>query len=151
MVSPDGSLRTENGIEYAFEGQALIGNVYTTPVYYRVPDRYITQVLYEQKALRADKGTLYLSWNEESSTLFLIPPNQELCKDVHEVIDEAYHSQVAKRPTRLSDKSKEVKTKLQSFAQKQCAYIGEFPSMRGCIGAKNQETDKQQPLTHNLG
>ena len=75
IVSPDGSLRDKTGkrVFHGFEGKAPIGNEYVVQQHYKVPERYITQTLFEDQALNAEKGTLYLCWTEDSTTVFMVP------------------------------------------------------------------------------
>ena len=98
LVSPDGSIRLSETPIYAFEGKAPVGNTFTTPVHYKIPERYITQTLFEQKVLNS-KGTIYTSWSKESTTVFLIPPNDKICDRVLGEIETVNRSAVPKRPT----------------------------------------------------
>ena len=61
LVSPDGSLRTCGDCErkiFAFEGKTPIGNEFKPILLYSVPERYVPQTLFEQKALQASQGTI---------------------------------------------------------------------------------------------
>ena len=146
LVSPDGILKNNDSVIYAFEGKAPVGNVYTTPVHYEVPLRYITQTLFEQKATNAEKGTLYCSWSPQSTTIFLVPQNDELCDKIESELDSVYEQQVPRRPTRLSRESKEIKGDLNAVV-KQCEFIGEFPSVQGVF---NTDSTRDQPSPYYL-
>lgn len=136
LISPDGSLVSDTN-EFAFEGKAPMGNDFVTPVHYSVPARYITQTIFEQKALNAKRGTLYLSWSEESSAVHIIPVNKKLCTDILNQIDELYHDSLPKRPTSISKHSKQLKENIKNFVSK-CEFVGEFPSVKGVIADESQ-------------
>jgi hypothetical protein len=106
-------LRYTDGIRYAFEGKVPVGNIFTTPVRYEVPVRYISQTLFEQQAMDAEKGTLYITWSKESSTVFVVPINTPSCPDATK---------------RISQESKTLKDALQSMTDKS-VYVGDFPSV----------------------
>ena len=133
IVSPDGSLRTDSGIVYAFEGKAPIGNAYKTPVHYEVPERYISQTILESDVEESQKGTLYLCWSNESTTLFEVPPGKEIADSIYKITDSLYHIQIPKRPSRISEDSRNLKEQLRSHVGK-CIFIGEFPSVKGLLG-----------------
>ena len=80
ILSPDGSLRDKSGSKcfYAIEGKAPVGNEFTIKQHYNVPERYITQTLFEQKVLKAEMGILYICWTEESTTVFIVPCNDSV-------------------------------------------------------------------------
>lgn len=79
LVSPDGSLRSDdNSVKFAFEGKAPTEKTFTTSLHYKVPDRYITQTLFEQKVLNAE-GTLYMSWTDQTCTLFKVRKHSFIC------------------------------------------------------------------------
>ena len=143
VVSPDGSLRDKSGesVVYAFEGKAPIGNDFTTQQHYSVPERYITQTLFEDKALKAEKGTLYLCWTDESSTAFVVPSNNDIYESCQSIIQQTYLCEEPKRQTRLSEESKALKEELKHHVSK-CRYIGEFPSAKNVKGCVTPTTDK---------
>ena len=81
LISPDGSLKNKNGVTvYAFEGKSPVGNDYTTTVQYNIPERYMAQTLFESRVTNAASGTVYLSWSNESATLFTVPYTNLLCE-----------------------------------------------------------------------
>ena len=51
LVSPDGSLQNtdKSHTDYAFEDKAPSSTKYATSVHYTVPERYMTQTLFEQR------------------------------------------------------------------------------------------------------
>ncbi|XP_045178040.2 uncharacterized protein LOC123538138 [Mercenaria mercenaria] len=152
LVSPDGSLRSmDNSVKYAFEGKAPVEKTFTTTLHDQVPDRYITQTLFEQKALQAD-GTLYISWTDYSCTLFKVIPNENLCDKIQEEIHDLYYTEKPKRMTRLSNRSKEIKNDLSKAAE-HCIFLGEFPSIKGSIKEETigSEFDDDSPyLKHTV-
>ena len=134
VASPDGSLRTETGIEYVFKGKAPVENVYKCPVHYEVPERYISQTILETDALKSKRRTLYLCYTNESVTLFEIPPNEYISDSIYTVSNSLYHTKVPKRPSRTSEESKKLKQQLQSHV-KECIFVGKFPSVQGTFNS----------------
>ena len=136
IVSPDGSLRANDNIAFAFEGKAPVGNAFVTPVHYKVPNRYISQTIFEQDVLHAEGGTLYLSWNKESTTVFIVPTKDDLCMEIKEHVEKVYYQRIPKRPHRLSQDSKNLKEKLHKVTD-ECEFVGEFPSVHGTYNSDN--------------
>ena len=125
LVSSDRSLRlTEDSgsIEYAFEGKASYPNAYTTPVHYRVPDRYITQTLFEQRVVDSRCGTIYMSWTNESCTVFKVLPNKTLCQNILYEISELYFSHT--RPKIITPAAKGLKSLIANSSDR-CLLLGE--------------------------
>ena len=138
VVSPDGSLMSSDGVEFAFEGKAPVGNIFTIPVHYKIASRYITQTVFEQKVLSAKCGTLYLSWSTESTTVFIVPEDDVFCSEVEDVIDSLYDVRVPKRPTAISKATKTVTENIKNYVDK-CIFLGEFPSVKGSDAEVNHQ------------
>ena len=150
IVSPDGSLRDETGntLVYAFEGKAPVGNDFTVKQHYKVPERYITQTLFEQKVLKATKGTLYLCWTEESTTVFIVPSSEAICEMCEDIISHIYTPQEPKRQTRLSNESKELKEVLKRHVS-ECTFVGEFPSVKSQINLSVQQQEYAEDFSYS--
>lgn len=133
LVSPDGSMKDSTDTRYAFEGKAPTGmSSYSTPVHYCVPDRYIPQTLFEQRVLQASNGTIYLSWSQESSTVFKVIPDDDLCHSILAEINDIYSADIPIRPKTLTPAAKELKQSISESA-KTCVFLGEFPSVYGYL------------------
>ena len=146
LVSPDGSLRLKDSgsAEYAFEGKAPFPNPFTKPVHYQVPDRYIPQTLFEQRVLESRCGTIYMSWTEESCTVFKVLPNDSLCQNILDEIHTVYFKDSSTRPKTVTPAAKELK-KLLSHNAERCIFLGEFPSVKGFVPQSMDCSDEKSP------
>ena len=95
MVSPYGSLQDPmtNKTQFAFKGKAPSGTLYCRQQY-KVPERYITQTIFEQKVLKAKQGTLYLCYNDDSTTVFKVPVNDSIYTKCNAIIERVYMSEL---------------------------------------------------------
>lgn len=143
LVSPDESLRFERKPVYAFEGKAPVENPFTTPIHYRVPDRYVSQVHFEQRVLAAN-GTIYISWSPESNTVFLIPPHEDVCNNIKEELESIYNVPIPKLPGKISEASKEIKAALGDIS-KNCKFLGEYPSVFGYYSEQISNNNPESP------
>ncbi|KAH3864335.1 hypothetical protein DPMN_027352 [Dreissena polymorpha] len=132
MVSPDGCLRDAASMTavYAFEGKAPFGSIWCRQ-HYKVPERYMTQTIFEQKVLSAENGTLYLCWTPESTTVFRVPVNRSLHSKCMDIIDSIYMKSVPKRPTRIPKEIKSLRQEIKEHVE-HCEFLGEFPSVKAC-------------------
>ena len=146
LVSPDGSLRLNDseGAEYAFEGKAPFPNPFTKPVHYQVPERYIPQTLFEQRVLKSRCGTIYMSWTEESCTVFKVLPNEPLCQNILDEIHTVYFKESKTRPKTITPAVKELKH-VMSDTSARCMFLGEFPSVKGFMPQAMDCSDKESP------
>ena len=149
IVSPDGSIRDENDrkVMYAFEGKAPVERQsvsYTTRVHYEVPDRYISQTLFEGQVLNAQNGTLYLCWTPESTTVHVVPKEPKILEDALNIVNEIYNKTVPKRPTRLSKDTKTLKVNIKEHVSK-CEFIGEVPSVKAVAEVEGGRPNKGIP------
>ena len=150
IVSPDGSLRDATGSKcfYAMEGKAPLGNEFVIKQHYNVPERYITQCLFEQKVLKAEMGTMYICWTEESTTAFIVPCSDTLCEACQSIIRTIYIGQEPKRMSRLSKESKELKEGLKHHCS-QCQYLGEFPSVKSQQRNDNRQDEIEEEFSYS--
>ncbi|CAG2234683.1 unnamed protein product [Mytilus edulis] len=104
-VSPDGSIRasqknviTSENITFAVEVKCPM-SVYNTPVYYKIPERYICQVMLEMRALGC-KECLFVCWSEESSTVFRVRIKQRLIALILNETMDVYYGDNKTAPSR---------------------------------------------------
>ena len=91
LISPDGSAGVLSQADVvqkpnprlAFEIKCPTGNIFTTTVHYKIPDRYIMQVLSEMAALDVNV-LLYVCWTEESSTVIEVKMDDDLWNTIRE-------------------------------------------------------------------
>ena len=136
IVSPDGSLREgENGIVDTTK-KAVVSveikcpyscSIDVASVYSSVPKRHICQSLMEHEVLNSDKHIL-LCWTKTSTTVFEIPSDPELVKDILTEVKTCYHTDVIRKPTRRSRKAIAISEKVDNH-RKSCQLLGEFPSI----------------------
>ncbi|XP_053406396.1 uncharacterized protein LOC128559213 [Mercenaria mercenaria] len=145
IVSPDRSLKNSDQVaEYAFEGKAPVEKTFTTTVHYKVPSRYVTQTIFEQKVLNAKGGTLYMSWTPKSCSLFKLLPDEKICDSVLEEIHQVYMKDNPKWPTRISEQARQIKKDLTK-ASEITIFLGEFPSVQGRFQDNPQDSDNTSP------
>lgn len=92
--------------------------------------------------LQVDK-LLYLSWSEESSTVFEAKFDKDLWDMIINESVALYESENPKRPTRLSPGSKDIKSKLSDYRNNSTKFLCEVSSVKGTSVALSQT----QPLS----
>ena len=155
-VSPDGSLRETNGCNRPLDNPAKVGIEIKCPfnsgplkdrVFYTPPKRYISQCLLEQHALKSEQQLL-ISWSPETTTVLQIPENKTIVKGLLAEAKEIYYSDVPRRPTKLSDRTKHLSSQIDEHI-KTCEFLGEFPSVT-CV-QNERKTVSEIKGTHRLG
>ena len=83
---------------------------------------------------------IYISWTEESSSVFIASFDEELWNMILEEAHTIYGKEHSKRPTRFSTKSKEIKAKFKEYKENFTRFICEVPSAKGTASALSQTT-----------
>ena len=140
LVSPDGSVGRPQTPADVIHQQNLVcevkcpyPNKHTTPVHYKIPERYIPQLLCEMKAIGVDT-CIYLSWSRSSSTVFLVKFNQLLWDEIAAECEEIYgHVEGEKKKRRPKTLNiafrKRVKELLDQFYIDDVSMLAEIPSL----------------------
>ncbi|XP_060583246.1 uncharacterized protein LOC132739551 [Ruditapes philippinarum] len=128
VASPDGSLResVELDPKLMFENKCKVKSKYTTPVFYEIPKYYIPQLLCEMSAYSCN-SLLFSCWSKQSTTVFQVEFDDELWKSIWEQLDQLYGSENPKRPTKFSEKNKDIRTMINEYQQRKVSFLGEFP------------------------
>jgi hypothetical protein len=126
VISPDGSLRNADlaavsGIEIKCP---MPGKIFTTPVHYKLPKYYVTQVLSEMTCLRV--GNLYFcSYTKQSMTVLRVQYDPTLwgliCKRIADL-------DVANPPKRLGTDMDTIKQNIKEFCENNVHLVAEFKS-----------------------
>ncbi|XP_071172850.1 uncharacterized protein [Mytilus edulis] len=138
-VSPDGSIRrSENlsgvieDIVYAVECKCSYSSYkFNTPVYYKIPTRYICQTMLEMRSMGCQE-CIFLCWTEESTTVFKLRLNQRLIALIINESVDVFYSENDKPPSKLSSRAKEIKELCKDISNSS-TFIGEFPSVLGTL------------------
>ncbi|CAG2194451.1 unnamed protein product [Mytilus edulis] len=138
-VSPDGSIRrSENlsgvieDIVYAVECKCPYSSYkFNTPVYYKIPTRYICQTMLEMRSMGCQE-CIFLCWTEESTTVFKLRLNQRLIALIINESVDVFYSENDKPPSKLSSRAKEIKELCKDISNSS-TFIGEFPSVLGTL------------------
>ncbi|CAG2203306.1 unnamed protein product [Mytilus edulis] len=124
VVSPDGSLRSENGTN------DICGIEITCPVkqmHNEVPVRYLLQCMCEMEVLQVDK-LLYICWMPDITSVFEIRRNDDLFLKVLDILLSIYGNEKPKRPTKLPEGIGQLRAEVQIDCKK-AIFCGEFPSI----------------------
>ena len=142
-VSSDGSLRSANNdVHYAVEIKCPTGvhELFTLPVHYKVPKRYIIQCLFEAMHTDAKHGTLYLSYCSSTTTVFIVPRNPEIEELTMDICKDIYEADVPKRPSKATPKITTLQQLVCGHVEK-CTFLGEYPSRVADTHRRNPESD----------
>lgn len=115
-------------------------NVYISLFYCR----YVPQLLAEMAAMRTEE-LIYLSWTEESSTAFRVTFDEELWNLITEEAVYLYSGNSPKRPTRKTDRSKIIKSRLTTFKEENTELLCEVKSIKA-TASNLSKTHEQTPF-----
>lgn len=97
------------------------------------------QLLAEMAVLDVDKA-IYLSYNEESTTVFEIKFDRILWEEITEESEKIYGISKPKRPIKLSKFAATMKEKCKTFTETNVTFLGEFPSLKSNIDFSKQQS-----------
>ncbi|XP_060589874.1 uncharacterized protein LOC132745056 [Ruditapes philippinarum] len=132
VVSPDGSIRGKEDvdIQYAVEIKCPYpGKVYTTPVYYKMPWYYVSQVLMEMYVLKVNR-LLFVCYSSDSSTIFEAPFDEILWTEINDRIKTLYGDDNPSIMTRLPPGNKTLIEKMKTYCSEKVKFIAEIPSVK---------------------
>ena len=98
-------------------------------VYYKVPVYYICQCLAEMSTLSV-QGLIFACYTEESTTFFHLEFDSCLWELLQDEIECMYGSTSPVRQSRLGDKTKVLKQKLESYTETKVQLLAEIPSIK---------------------
>ena len=113
VVSPDRSLKEEQNAtpKMVFEAKCKTPNIYTTDVYYEIPNYYITHLLCEMYDYKCNK-LFFTCWSRQSTTVFRVGFDEDLWQCIWDEICALYESDSLKRPTKFPDSVVRIKAKI---------------------------------------
>ena len=132
VISPDGSCRTSvNDVaSYGVECKCPFpGKIFTTPVFYKLPKYYVTQVLSEMYALKTNK-LFFICYSEESITVQRVTFDEDLWNDIQQEVHYVYGNDRPLRPTKRSELSKRIQTKINEFVENNVEFLAEMTSLK---------------------
>ena len=131
VISPDGSLRNsaDSAASFGIECKCPFpGKLFTTPVYYKIPKYYVTQVLAEMFSL--DCTELYfICYSKESSTVFNVRFCPDLWRDLENETVTIYGQEHPVRPAKKSNRLYTIKEKIDKFVKENVKFVAEVPSI----------------------
>lgn len=130
LVSPDGSIREKpyGSAILALEFKCPFpGKTFTTDIHYQIPTRYVPQILSEMAVMNVTE-LIYLSWTENSSTVFKVQYDATLWAKILQLCYDIYGEDRPKRPTRLQNV--ELKEEFNKFVSEKTELICEIPSVK---------------------
>ena len=141
LVSPDGSLRPVSDgdtiiptARVVVEVKCPYPNEFVPPVHYKVPERYVPQVLSEMAAMHVDE-CIYLSWSKHCSTVFRIKFDEMLWAEIKDEGERLYGNitETDKRKRRPKTLNAPFRKKIQelmlSFMETKIEMLAELPSL----------------------
>lgn len=124
VVSPDGNLRThpKEPASMALEIKCPYPDkTFTTQQHYKIPKRYVSQLLAEMTVLSCDQ-LLYICYTEESTTIFIVKYDRELWQMMVNELGETYNEN-PKRPTKTTSTLQLIQQKITKFLQLQLCNV----------------------------
>jgi len=149
IVSPDGSLRFNDKVEYGVEIKCPVPNKkYATDVHYELPKYYITQILSEMAALKCEK-LMFISWTPESTTLMKITFDADLWKRMEtELLSVFGDVDGSSRPSRKRPIVSQLNKDIDKFREKNVSLLCEVASVVS-IECQHLPIDSEDCLTHS--
>ena len=132
VCSPDGScgIGGDGDPVLACEFKCpMPGNTHATPVHYKIPIYYAIQLLAEMNTLQTDK-LLYMSYSEQSSTVFQVGNDRQLLLEILDELQRMYGTEIPKRPAKKSAALEILRDKLKKYLDSNCEFLGEFKSVK---------------------
>jgi hypothetical protein len=99
-------------------------------VHYTVPHCYAVQLLCEMAALQCT-NMLFLSYTQESTTVFKVTFSESLWNKVWEELVALYGDNIPKRPSKLSKTVSALRNELKTFVVENTEFLVEIPSLVG--------------------
>ncbi|CAC5380282.1 unnamed protein product [Mytilus coruscus] len=131
VVSPDGSLRMNARPVIAVEIKCPSPQTFNSEEpYYRVPVRYVLQMMMEMFVLKVSTAIL-VCWMPKTTSVLDVPFSQAIWEKMWKIILNIYSPEGLKRPTSLHSDLKDLKADLQEFVDLQCKFVCEVPSYVG--------------------
>ena len=132
VCSPDGSCAIGGDGDPVLSCEfkcPMPGNMHATPVHYKIPIYYAIQLLAEMNTLKTDK-LLYMSYSEQSSTVFQVTNDTQLWLEILEELQRIYGTEIPKRPTKKSPAVEVLRDKIKTYLDNNCEFLGEFRSAK---------------------
>ncbi len=165
LVSPDGGLydtgdvesfidSVQHGLEnihwptpmIAVEIKCPFPGDFKTPVQYKLPIYYVTQVLAEMAAMGVS-FCLFCSWSVESMVVHLVEFDEELWEELVQLGAQLYCTGSTSLPTRIPIAAKQLQLKLKKFTETHVSLWCEVPSVHlGCV-PHTREENLAEPMT----
>ena len=117
VCSPDGSfgIGGDGDPVLACEFKCpMPGNTHATPVHYKIPIYYAVQLLAEMNTLQTGK-LLYMSYSEQSTTVFQVENDTQLWLEILEELERIYGTKMPKRPTKKSPAVEVLRDKIRTY------------------------------------
>lgn len=105
------------------------------------PARYLLQCLSEIHVLNVSH-LLYISWTEDIATVFKVTRNDALLTKALKIAMELYGSDKAKKPTKLTQSSKELNEEIVRKST-DVEFVGRFPSWKLSNNANIYDNDQK--------
>ena len=156
LVSPDGSLRNQTdgklsepvfGIEIKCP---YPGKVYTTPVHYKLPVRYVPPI--EMVTLNVN-SLLYISYSEQSTVVLVADFDQDLWDKLCKVTTDLYPPDNATYPKRIHPDIKGIRKDMEAYTVNKVRKLCEVQSVKAiqCRHDQSAVTEPHhQTHSHNV-
>ena len=138
-VSPDGSLKLKESVENNSQNNRTLKDKpilaveikcpFNGNVHYKVPTYYICQCLAEMSVLGV-QGLIYACYTAEITTFFHLEFDSSLRNLIQVVMEDLYDSESPVRRSKLSDKTKVLKQKLETYTETKVQLLAEIPSIK---------------------
>ena len=138
-VSPDGSLKFKESVENNSQNNRTLKDKpilaveikcpFNGNVHYKVPTYYICQCLAEMSVLGV-QGLIYACYTAESTTFFHLEFDSSLWNLIQVEMEDLYDSESPVRRSKLSDKTKVLKQKLETYTETKVQLLAEIPSIK---------------------
>ena len=135
VISPDGEgLHGDQRLLTVELKCPCVSKPYCSPVHYDVPAHYIPQLLSQMNTSATDGEVvhecIYLSWTEESSTVFTIRNDEKLWQEMYTLLQQLYGGDKPLIPKKKPCSVPLLKEAIDSFRKNNITFWGEFSSVK---------------------
>lgn len=147
VTSPDGSFREmcSSSPKLMYENKCRPPLPNRCSVYYDLPRYYVLQVLGEMMSYDCSE-LIFSCYSPESTVIMHVTKDIELWDLMWEELNTVYDKGNERRPTRFSENTKIMKSKIPQFIQNNVKLVAEFPSTTAQMPNHQNEDDKASPF-----